>query len=74
MKFYIEDYDKTATELIVKYEYWEDHPGYPASDWRAEVDDRDTKDGYWSWVVSRLGFERDELDRDNPYNAGLTDA
>jgi hypothetical protein len=33
---------------------WDDHPDHPASDWRYEVDNGDTRLGYVDWVNSIL--------------------
>ena len=33
--------------------YWGEHPDHPVSDWRSEVDNGDTRQGYWEWVESQ---------------------
>ena len=33
---------------------WEEHPGYPMSDWRYEVANEDTVRGYQDWVRAKL--------------------
>lgn len=40
--------------LINKYGFWNDHPRYPASDWKYEVQNNDTRIGYWEWVLQRI--------------------
>ena len=34
-------------------DYWADHPLYSAADWRYEVANGDTRQGYWEWVSDR---------------------
>lgn len=34
--------------------YWGEHPDYPVEDWRREVGNDDTRQGYWEWVESQL--------------------
>lgn len=33
---------------------WGEHPDYPVRDWKREVDNNDTRLGYWEWVVHQL--------------------
>ena len=33
--------------------YWGEHPDHPVSDWRYEVDNGDTRQGYWEWAQSQ---------------------
>lgn len=33
--------------------YWDEHPGHPVGDWKAEVANGDTRMGYWDWAESR---------------------
>ena len=35
-------------------ELWGDHPQYPKSDWKYEVENGDTFLGYWEWVYCKL--------------------
>lgn len=44
----------SAIELREKYGHWNEHPEYPVSDWQYEVDNGDTRLGYWEWVEGRL--------------------
>lgn len=32
--------------------HWNEHPEYPASQWKAEVENGDTRLGYWEWIVN----------------------
>jgi len=41
--------------------YWGEHPIYTLPDWRTEVQQRNTRQGYWSWVNSRLEEENCNL-------------
>lgn len=34
--------------------HWGEHPEHPLSDWRYEVQNGDTRLGYWEWVAARL--------------------
>lgn len=66
--FYTKDYGLTAKQLQEKRGgYWGNHPGYPARDWRFEVENGDERRGYWEWVVAQLEIEAEELDQDSPY-------
>jgi hypothetical protein len=40
--------------LTYQYGYWGDHPEHPVSDWKYEVANDDTREGYWQWVAGRL--------------------
>lgn len=33
---------------------WGEHPDHPAEDWRIEVENHDTRAGYWDWVAGRI--------------------
>lgn len=35
------------------YGPWGEHPGYPIEDWKHEVADDSTRQGYWEWVAAR---------------------
>ena len=37
--------------------YWGEHPQYPLCDWRFEVNNNDTRSGYWDWVVDKMEME-----------------
>jgi hypothetical protein len=49
-----------AEQLRTKYHVqaadgeWGEHPNYPMKEWRAEVDGKRTRVGYWDWVVTKL--------------------
>ena len=42
-----------ALEWKEKHGYWSEHPLHPLEDWRSEVINQDTKQGYWGWAVNR---------------------
>src|SRR3546814_19025218 len=33
---------------------WGEYPEYPANDWRLEVENHDTRIGYWEWVAAKI--------------------
>jgi hypothetical protein len=33
---------------------WGEHPDYPISDWKYEVANDDTRQGYWGWVLHQI--------------------
>lgn len=33
--------------------YWKEHPDHPVEDWKYEVINDDTRQGYWEWVHER---------------------
>lgn len=41
---------------------WYDHPTYGAEDWRIEVENHDTRAGYWEWVASKIEQEEAEIE------------
>ena len=49
--------DKNPDDLAVrewKWKYWaNEHPDHPMSDWRSEVINNDTRQGYWEWATQR---------------------
>lgn len=69
-KFSIDDYGLTVEQLEARYSPDGDgqHPVYTIWDWVQVVAQRSTREGYWYWLKHQLDEERDELDRDNPYN------
>ena len=34
-------------------DYWSEHPNHPVEDWQYEVENGDTREGYWDWVRAR---------------------
>jgi len=40
--------------------YWEEHPDHPSEDWKYEVSNGDTRQGYWSWVRSKIEQSRSD--------------
>ncbi|WP_169833165.1 hypothetical protein [Sphingomonas panacis] len=39
-------------DLVRAYGPWGEHPDYRLSDWKTEVQNDDTRLGYWAWVAS----------------------
>lgn len=35
--------------------YWKEHPEFPVSDWQYEVQNGDTRQGYWEFVAAQTG-------------------
>ena len=41
--------------------YWEgEHDDFPVSDWKYEVRNEDTRQGYWEWVANKVEATADE--------------
>ena len=34
--------------------YWEEHPVYLVADWKYEIANGDTREGYWEWVAIKV--------------------
>jgi hypothetical protein len=49
-----------AAQLQAKYDglagdsEWGEHPNHPMEEWRNEVHCKNTRVGYWDWVVTKL--------------------
>lgn len=37
--------------------YWEPYPGHELADWRSEIANDSTRQGYWQWVEGRIEQE-----------------
>lgn len=37
-----------------RHGYWGAHPTWPVEDWQAEVENGDTRHGYWEWVANQI--------------------
>ena len=50
-----------AKELAERWGAWGDHPAYPVQDWKYQIENNDTREGYWDWVLTQiwLGQEAD---------------
>ena len=44
----------TAEALTAQHGVWGEHPTWPSQDWKYEVDNGDTRIGYWEWVVQQM--------------------
>jgi hypothetical protein len=47
--------EKLIEKLSQEFDYWEDHPEHTVNDWIAEVQNNDTRMGYWPWVAIKVG-------------------
>ena len=43
--------------LIEEHGVWGELPDHPVEDWKNDVDNDDTREGYWAWVTRRLKDE-----------------
>ena len=34
--------------------YWNEHEDYPVSDWKDDISNDGTKQGYWYWVLAQV--------------------
>ena len=63
-----------AEQLRAKYDglaedsEWGEHPNHPMEEWRAEVHCKNTRVGYWDWVVTRLKLA-DDINDEDPVSA-----
>lgn len=63
----------TDASLTHRSEYhggiWGEHPDHPSADWRIEVENQDTRLGYWDWVGAKaeqaIDDEADDDDNDD---------
>jgi hypothetical protein len=60
-----------AEQLRVKYDGlvedgdWGEHPNHPMEVWQTEVHCKNTRLGYWDWVVTKLKLADDKTDEDS---------
>ena len=40
--------------------YWGEHLGFPLKDWKREVANNDTREGYWNWVNNKVLQDKKE--------------
>ncbi len=70
------DQELDAEQLRAKYDgladdsEWGEHPSHPMEEWQTEVRSRNTRVGYWDWVVTKLKLADDK----NKEDLVLTDA
>ena len=43
---------------------WGEHPNHPMEEWQTEVHYKNTRVGYWDWVVTKLKIADDKNDKD----------
>lgn len=47
-------------ELLTTFDYWVDsHPDFPYEEWQDQVQNNNTRLGYWDWVVNEMENEGD---------------
>lgn len=51
-----------AEELSEEFGYWAEHPKYSISAWKYEVENNDTRNGYWDWVANCIENDEPEFD------------
>ena len=39
---------------------WAEYPDYPKADWKYEVENDDTHQGYWEWVENQIEQKENE--------------
>ena len=44
---------KSATEAQTYSDVWAEDPDYPVEQWKYEVENDDTRRGYWDWVEAQ---------------------
>lgn len=49
-------------KLSDEYGYNGEHPGYPVDNWKMDVDNDDTRRGYWEWVYAEAESNGDVED------------
>lgn len=43
--------------------YWDEHPDHLVGDWKYEVANSDTRQGYWEWVLGRIDAEGGDIEK-----------
>ena len=43
-----------TVKMILPASVWEDHPDFPAADWKYEIENNDTRAGYTDWLKAKL--------------------
>src|ERR1700751_2754399 len=64
------DQELNAEQLRVKYDSlaqdseWGEHPNHRMAEWQAEVHCKNTRIGYWEWVVTKIKLADDKNNED----------
>ena len=53
------DHIEIQIEQFRSQNEWGEHPAYTQDEWRLEVRNKDTINGYWSWVYNRISNRED---------------
>lgn len=48
---------ETMHKFKDKLGYWEPYPGYDVEEWRNEVKNDNTRQGYWQWVEELIELQ-----------------
>ena len=51
---------------------WAEDPEYPATDWREEAANDDTRLGYWEWIDNQRGIDDNMPPQPPPAESGYT--
>lgn len=52
----------TAEALIEEHGVWGAHPDFSVEDWKTEVENDDTRAGYWAWVATQIWTRDEEIE------------
>lgn len=55
--------NQTGETLLKGWGVWGEHPDHPLEDWRYEVANDDTRQGYWDWVAKRVEEEQSDKEK-----------
>ena len=46
--------ETTLAKLKERHGYWDEHITWSSDDWKTEVENGDTRHGYWEWVANQI--------------------
>jgi hypothetical protein len=55
-----EETTTSASALSDEHGVWGAHPTWPVQDWKTEVENDDTRLGYWDWVASQIELHSED--------------
>jgi len=56
---------KTVDTLTAVHGVWGAHDTWPVQDWKYEVDNDNTRLGYWEWVAQQIEIHADPTDAES---------